>query len=355
MEQTKLKLVLLFGGTSPEHDVSCNSAASVLRNIDMTKYEIYALGITREGKWMLTNASPDEIADHRWEKKLGNKEATICPDRRVHGIRLKKGQEIRVDVVFDIIHGQFGEDGTMQGLLDIAGLPYVGAGTLASACCMDKEVTRDVARRLGIKFAACYTTDRFGFSQAPEKELAAIEEFFGGKYPLFVKPASDGSSVGISKVRNQMELFEGIKLAATEDFKILIEEAIVGRELEVAVLGNRTPHASPVGEILTANEFYDYDAKYSNPASKTRVADDLPEGKEKEIQDDAVEIFKILGCRGLARADFFLSKDNEVVFSEINTLPGFTNISLYPKLWEAAGIEYRDLIDKLIEFAMEEI
>jgi D-alanine--D-alanine ligase len=355
MENTKLKVVVLFGGTSPEYEVSCNSAASILRNIDQEKYEIYALGITRQGKWMLTHASPDEIADTSWENHSGNKDASICPDRRVHGIRLRD-KDIRVDTVFNIIHGQFGEDGTMQGLLDVAGIPYVGAGTLASAACMDKEVTRAIVReKIGtIKMAKYYSTDRVTFSHSPEDELKNIEEYFGGEYPLFVKPASDGSSVGISKVKNQMELFEGIKLAATEDFKILIEETIVGREIEVAVLGNRTPHASPVGEILSANEFYDYEAKYSNPLSKTRIVDDLPEEKIREIQNDAVEIFKAMGCEGLSRADFFLSTEDEVVFNEINTLPGFTSISLYPKLWGAAGIEYGELIDKLIELSMEE-
>lgn len=355
MQNTKLKLAVLFGGVSPEYEVSCNSAASILRNIDYSKYELYVLGITKQGRWMLTHATPDEIADTSWEMRADNKEASICPDRTVHGIRTKD-KDIAIDLVFNIIHGQNGEDGTMQGLLDIAGLKYVGPGTCSSAVCMDKEFTKLIVKQKvpNVKMARHYCTDRYTFSHAPEEEIANIEEFFGKQYPLFVKPACDGSSVGVSKVKDQIDLFEALKLAASEDFKILIEECVVGREMEIAVLGNLEPRATVPGEILSANEFYDYEAKYTNPETKTRVVDDLPEEKVKEIQDIAVAIYKALGCRGLSRVDFFLKENGDISFTEINTLPGFTKISLYPQLWESSGIPYTELIDKLIEYAMEE-
>jgi len=349
----KIKLLVIFGGISSEHEVSCDSAASIIKRLDREKYDIYKIGITKGGRWILTDAETEKIADGTWENRISNRMAAVSPDRTLHGIRTLNGEEIHIDCVFPVLHGRFGEDGTMQGLLELAGIPYVGPGVLSSSCCMDKAVTKDLISREGFLQPRYYVTDRYEFSSDPEGILANIEKKIG-EYPFFVKPANGGSSVGISKVKNQIGLFEGITAAAAEDHKIIIEEAISGRELEVAVLGNRDPKASAVGEILPANEFYDYEAKYINKKSRTRIATDLGSQTEEEIRSEAVSVYKTMNCRGMARVDFFLDEKNQIIFNEINTIPGFTNISMYPKLWEACGLSYEKLIDRLIELAMEE-
>lgn len=243
----------------------------------------------------------------------------------------------------------------MQGLLELAQIPFVGPATTASAASMDKGITKLMVQPTGVKQADFYITDRHTFASNPEDILKEAEEYFGGRYPLFIKPANAGSSVGISKAHNMRELFDAIRIAAEEDEKILIEETITGREIEVAVLGNLHPKASKVGEILAANEFYDYEAKYINTASETRILDDIPQEKIDEVRQAAITVYKTMGCRGLARVDFFLTESGEVVFNEINTLPGFTSISMYPKLWEATGLPYSELLDTLIKLAMDEI
>lgn len=349
----KIKLLILFGGTSSEHEISRKSTASVLRNLDKSKYEIYCVGITKEGKWILTEAPTEKIEDGSWEKKVGNKEVSISPSREVHGIRYLRGKEVRIDCAFPILHGKYGEDGTVQGILEIAGIPYVGSGVLASAACMDKAVTKIIAKDAGILQAGYHETNLNRFSSDPTEEIKEIDRKFKGKFPLFVKPANAGSSVGVSKVHNEGELAGGLEAAFAEDKKAIIEEAIIGRELEVAVLGNNSPQASPVGEIISAGEFYDYKSKYEDVKSETRIPDDLPEKAVEELRATAVKVFRIMGCRGFARVDFFYSDKGEVIFNEINTIPGFTAISMYPKLWEAAGLSYRELIDKLIELALE--
>jgi D-alanine-D-alanine ligase len=356
--QKKLELLIIFGGMSSEHEVSCLSAASILHHINRDIYSIHTLGITKKGRWILTEATPERIADGSWENKIGNRGGILSPDRSFSGIRTLLGDEIPIDCVFPVLHGKYGEDGTIQGLFDLLGIPYVGSGVLASSTCMDKAVTKSVVAnivgKLGIRQANYATTDRFRFASGPTETVRMVTETFQNTFPLFVKPANAGSSVGISKVRDAIQLFDGIRKAAEEDHKIIVEEAIIGRELEVAVLGNRKPQASKVGEIIASNEFYDYEAKYINELSRTEIVTDLSESKLAEIQRAAVEIYEVMGCRGLARVDFFLEEDGTVVFNEINTLPGFTKISMYPKLWEASGIEYSDLIDRLIELAMEE-
>lgn len=354
MKKKKLNVLILFGGTSPEHEVSRNSAASVIENIDYDRYEVANIGITKEGKWFLTEATPEEMRDGRWEQLLTNKEAVLSPDRTVHGIQYE-GNSQYVDVVFPVFHGECGEDGTIQGLLTIAGIPFVGSGVASSACSMDKTLTKIIVEKTGIRQAKAFDTDRIRFSQSPLDTVANIEDLFDNEYPLFVKPAGTGSSVGISKVKDRKELFEGITYALEKDFKVLIEETILGREFEVAVLGNRDPNASPVGEVISGNEFYDYEAKYSTTRSKTRIVDDVPKDKLDEFRDAAVKIYKAMGCRGLARVDFFMTENRELVFNELNTIPGFTPTSMYPKMWQAAGVEYSELITKLLELAMEEI
>lgn len=353
------KILVLFGGASSEHEVSRLSAASVLRHLDKDKYEIYKVGITKDGEWFLTDSTEDQIEDGSWEENPENQKAVLPPDAAVQGLIVfkpgKTYETIKLDAVFPVLHGKNGEDGTLQGLLDLARIPYVGAGTTASAASMDKAITKLMIRHTGVQQADFYLTDRYSFASDPEGILKEAEDHFHGQYPLFVKPANAGSSVGISKAKSSRELFHAIRTAAEEDHKILIEKAITGREIEVAVLGNRHPRASLIGEILAAAEFYDYEAKYLSNQSKTRVVDDLSKEKEEEIQNAAITVYKTMDCRGLARVDFFLSEDDQVIFNEINTLPGFTSISMYPKLWEATDLPYSELLDTLIALAMDEI
>lgn len=354
MNKGRPVLLILFGGVSPEHDISCRSAASVLRALDPEKYDLIKLGITREGKWIMTNADPLRIETGTWSAGLGCKPAVISPDRSVHGLKVGRGKEIYIDCVFPVLHGEGGEDGSIQGLLSLAGIPFVGPGVAASACSMDKGIAKALVAHTGIHQARYCETNRYAFASNPTGELKKVAMTFHGIYPLFVKPACTGSSVGISKVESDKELFEGIKKAAELDHKILIEQAISGRELEVGVLGNRHPKTSPIGEIKPDAEYYDYHSKYESEVIQTSVVTDLPPTKECEVQDAAVTIYRVLGCRGLARVDFFLTEDGSVVFNEINTMPGFTDISMYPKLWEAAGLEYSELLDRLIGCALED-
>ena len=347
-QNNRKKLMLLFGGVSSEHEVSRTSAASVLGHIDEDKYEVIKVGITKEGRWMRTQAGPEAIADGSWENLEGNDDVYLLPGGGFAGLD--------VDVVFPLLHGRNGEDGRMQGFLAIAGIPFVGSDSTSSAACMDKAITKAMVDQAGpCEQALCCIVHK-GCDM--DEAAVVIGDFFDGRFPLFVKPANAGSSVGITKVRTLKELPQALQVAFAEDDKAVVEETIVGRELEVAVLGNDDPQASCIGEVISANEFYDYTAKYDNIGSVTSIVTDLPESKEEEIRQAAVDIFQIMGCKGLARVDFFLEKgpsgtydDGKLVFNEINTMPGFTKISMYPQLWEASGIGYGELIDKLIELA----
>lgn len=354
----KLSLLVLFGGASSEHEVSCASAESVLNNIDGKKYHIYTVGITKEGNWFLTGSPAVKIGDGSWIYDEGNKRAAISLNMDDRGIMAEEKDgsftKINIDVVFPVLHGKNGEDGTIQGLLQIAGLPFVGADTTASAASMDKAITKSVIEQAGsVNQANSLILHKKTYDSNAEGELIAIREYFDDEFPLFVKPANAGSSVGISKVKEKEDLPAALELAFKEDDKLVIEEAITGREIEVAVLGNENPKASCIGEIFAANEFYDYNAKYENEASRTEIVRDLDSEKEKEIRDTAVRVYELMGCRGLSRVDFFLKESGKVIFNEINTLPGFTNISMYPKLWEESGVPYSQLIDELIELAYE--
>lgn len=350
----KIRLLILFGGISNEHEVSRLSTASILREIDQERYEITKVGITKEGRWYMTQASPEAVSDGSWEKEESNVPVTISLGTDTKGLLTYDGKEIPQDVVFPVMHGRNAEDGRMQGLLEIAGLPYVGPGVLASATGMDKMTGKIIAGDIGVRQADWYPIDTYQFVRNPLGEIDNIEKYFSGGYPLFIKPANSGSSVGITKAHDRKELFDGIKAAAEIDHRILVEEAITGREIEVAVLGNREPKASRIGEIFSANEMYDYEAKYHNSESRTRIIDDLPEETERQIRETAVEIYRAFDCRGLSRVDFFYTEDGELVFNEINTLPGFTSISMYPQLWNDMGVGYSELIDRLIDLAMEE-
>ena len=347
--ETKKKVALLFGGQSSEHEVSCVSGATVARNIDREKYDLLLIGITKEGRWLHVD-STDQIASGEWRR--GRRGAALLPDAALKSVLLSDGEKFslaRVDVLFPVLHGLYGEDGCPQGIAELAQIPYVGCDVLSSAATMDKATTKAVLARCCIpqaRYAAFRREeldDMGGVVRRVESELS---------YPVFVKPSNAGSSCGVSKAGSRAQLVEALKLAAAQDCKVIAEETIVGRELECALLGGWDAEASGVGEILAGAEFYDYDAKYRSSASRTVVDPPLPPGKREEIRAMAKKIFRALDCRGLSRADFFLEKDTDrVVFNEINTIPGFTAISMYPKLWEAAGVPLPELVEKLIESA----
>lgn len=341
---------VLFGGQSSEHEVSCISAATIISNIDRDLYDVILIGITKEGKWLLTN-SVEDIQSGAWKK--GKVQAVLSPDAADKGLLIIEGGRVtkkKLDVVFPALHGLYGEDGTVQGILELAKIPYVGCGVLASSIAMDKLYAKIVVDTLGIRQAAYVPVMKQELTRM-EETVAKIEDRLS--YPVFIKPSNAGSSCGVSKAYNQEELIDGLMLAAEHDRKILVEETIIGREIECAVLGGADSRASGVGEVLPAADFYDYEAKYHNAESKTVISPELPEGKEEEIRQAAVTIFRALDGYGLSRVDFFLTKDtNEVVFNEMNTLPGFTAISMYPMLWEAKGISKQTLVEKLLQSAM---
>lgn len=348
----KKTVAVLFGGQSSEHSVSLISATTIISNMDSEKYFIIPVGITKEGKWLIYNGPVENIKNGDWEKY--GTPAVLSPDAGMKGIIKIVGDKakiIPVDVVFPVLHGAWGEDGTIQGLLELAKIPYVGCGVLASSVSMDKVYTKIICKDAGIP-QANYT---WVFASDIEKEdtLKGIEKEIG--YPLFIKPSNAGSSVGISKATNREELLKGLKEAARYDRKIVIEEFVNGRELECAVLGNEDIKVTRVGEILSAAdaEFYDFDAKYNNPDSKTVIPAPIPAEKEEEIRSLAKRVFKAVDGSGISRIDFFMDRESgKIIFNELNTLPGFTSISMYPMLWEEAGLPKKELIDELIELAL---
>jgi len=347
---SKKTIAVFFGGQSSEHEVSCKSVQNIAGNIDTDKYDILLIGITKEGHWILTQ-SLDAIANDTWrDGKVG---AVLSPDASEKCIILSTGEHIKVDVAFPALHGTNGEDGTIQGLFELAKIPYVGCGVLASAVGMDKLYTKIVVDSLGtVKQAEYELVIAAKLSTKMDEYVRRIEAHFD--YPVFIKPSCGGSSCGVSRADNAEELKAGLYEAAKFDRKILVEEMIVGHEVECAVLGRTDDvKASGVGEILAAAEFYDYDAKYNNPQSQTVTDPKLPEGVAETIRKNAVDIFKVLDGYGYARVDFFAKEDGTVIFNEINTLPGFTAISMYPMLWEARGIPKKELVNKLIDLAFE--
>lgn len=350
----KMRVALLFGGVSSEHEVSRVSAGTVRTNLDPDKYEIYPVGITKDGRWLLTHADTAQMADGSWERLPDNRKCLISPDRSDHGLLVFAGDGFRllsVDVVFPVLHGKNGEDGTLQGLLELAGLPYVGCGVLSSAACMDKSVTNTLFDAAGIphcKWDWCHRQDTADFYRLEKRLLNRLS------YPIFVKPASAGSSVGISKAHNQEELKEAIQVALAEDDKVVFEEFVDGQEVECATMGNLDAHATLPGEILAGAEFYTYDDKYKNGVSRTIYPANLPEEKLHEVRNWAEKAYLALGCTGLARCDFFVERGTgRVLINEINTMPGFTSISMYPQLMEASGLPLPQLLDKLVALAME--
>ncbi|MDO4938588.1 MAG: D-alanine--D-alanine ligase family protein [Lachnospiraceae bacterium] len=348
----KKNLLVLFGGQSSEHDVSCMSVQNVVRCIDDSKYEIILVGITKEGHWVKCE-SLEDIASGEWRR--GTVSAIVSPDATEKAVYFSDGNSIKIDVAFPVLHGNYGEDGTVQGLFELAGIPYVGCGGLSSAVTMDKYYTKLIVNAIGtIRQADYELVLSRKLDRKMDEYMDIIEKRFG--YPVFVKPSVGGSSCGVSRANNREELEAGLKEAAKYDRKILVEEMIFGREIECAVLGGGDDiKASGVGEILAAAEFYDYDAKYNNPQSQTVIDPDIPAAAVEEIRGDAVNIFKSVDGHGLSRVDFFVKDDGTVIFNEINTIPGFTAISMYPMLWEAQGISKKDLVQRLIDLAYERV
>jgi D-alanine-D-alanine ligase len=350
-EKKRLRVGILFGGRSGEHEVSLASAASVIRGLDPDKYEAVPIGITKEGHWLIGAGAQKMLPEvlkggQRVMMTADPTDAALMPlDRSGGGTRL--------DVVFPVMHGTYGEDGTIQGLLDLAGLPFVGAGVLGSAIAMDKDVTKRLLQAAKIPVVPWVAVLRTEWEKNPAGVEQAVESEF--QYPVFVKPATLGSSVGMTKVHSREEFAPALNLAAEFAQKILVERAMVAREIEVSVLGNTDPKASVPGEIVPHHEFYDYAAKYLEEGTQLLIPAKLTRMQVKKFQKLAVEAFRALELSGMARVDFFLEKEGEKIYlNEVNTIPGFTSISMYPKLWEASGIPFRDLIDKLIELALEQ-
>jgi D-alanine-D-alanine ligase len=347
----RLRIGILFGGRSGEHEVSLASAASVIRGLDPDKYEPLPIGITKEGHWLIGAGAQKMLP----EVLRGGQRVMMTADPSDAAlVRLDgSGGGQRVDVVFPVMHGTFGEDGTIQGLLDLAGLPFVGAGVLGSAIGMDKDVSKRLMQVAKIPVVPWIAVQRADWERNPKEIRTAIEKKF--KYPVFVKPATLGSSVGMTKVHSRAELAPALNLAAEFAMKILIERCVVAREIEVSVLGNHDPKASVPGEIVPHREFYDYAAKYLEEGTQLLIPAKLKPAQAKKIQKYAVDAFRALELSGMARVDFFLEKKGgKIYLNEVNTIPGFTSISMYPKLWEASGIPFRELIDKLIALALEQ-
>ena len=351
----KLNVCVLFGGISPEHAVSLRSAESVLNNLDGEKYNIFPVGITRQGQWLLFGSDNYSLLPGgAWEDCPDNCRAVISPVRGEGLLVVREDglQQEKIDVVFPVLHGENGEDGAMQGLLQLAGIPYVGPHVSASAVAMDKTLTKLVVDQAGLPQAAWMLVRRNELSHHAEQILDQLEEKF--TYPMYVKPAGTGSSVGVSKAADRQALLDALVAAAKYDEKVLVEEFIHGREVEVAVMGNDSPMASICGEIDSGAEFYDYAAKYITDTSVAYIPARIDEDVAEVVRDAAVKIYSAIGCQGLSRVDFFVTYEgSRVVFNEINTLPGFTSISMYPKLFEASGIPYSELLDKLLQLAME--
>ena len=355
----KLRIAVVFGGRSGEHEVSLMSARSVLSALDPGKYEITQIGITKEGIWL----AGDNVLEAMQAGKLsdGNqKQVVILPAQahnqlweiRSHGSSMELNPLSKMDVIFPVLHGTFGEDGTLQGLLELADLAYVGAGVTGSSVGMDKGVFKDVMRSMGIPTAASVIVLRSEVEKNLDGVIQRVETV--GHYPLFVKPANLGSSVGITKCNNQADLGEGLLEAATYDRRILVEQGIDAREIEVSVLGNDEPQASVPGEVLPSREFYSYESKYLDGTTELVIPAPLPPETADEIRRMAVLAFKAVDCAGMARVDFFVEKGTgRIYLNEINTIPGFTSISMYPKLWEASGLPYSKLVDQLVDLALE--
>lgn len=350
-------ICVLFGGVSPEHDISLRSAEAVLRNMKTKDRRILPIGITKEGQWLLYGGNDyAEIGAGTWSTHPNNRTAFLSPVRDMGLCCLNSDgsyETIAVDVVFPVLHGENGEDGTIQGLFALAGIPYAGCGVLASAASMDKSATKLMAATTGVKQADWLVLMRRDFRKDATAMCEAVLAQLA--FPVFIKPCSTGSSVGVSKAKNNEELLAALEHAFRYDEKVLAEAFINGKEVEVAVLGNHAPIAATPGEIDAGAEFYDFETKYVTTTSTPYIPARVPEETLRAVQNWAVCIYRALGCRGLSRVDFFVTRDTgEIVFNEINTLPGFTSISMYPKMFAADGIDFSTLIERVIALALED-
>lgn len=348
--------LILFGGVSSEHDVSVVSAKSVIENIPTDKYNVIMVGISKDGRWFRYDGDVANLPEDKWLDDAEHlTKAVVSPDRTDHGLLVFEDdgvKTVRIDVAFPVLHGRNGEDGTIQGFLQVAGIPYVGCDMLASACCMDKVMTNTLADAAGIPQAKWLGLSSYDYRKAPEEYINKAADYLG--FPIFVKPANAGSSVGVSKATDKESLAVAIEKAFKEDSKLVLEEGIDGVEVECAVMGNEEPIASVCGEVVSCNDFYDFEAKYINPASELHIPARLSDVKHEEVRAAARNAYKALGCSGLTRVDFFVRKsDGLVMLNEPNTIPGFTSISMYPKMFAASGIPYAELIDRLFNLALE--
>jgi D-alanine-D-alanine ligase len=353
-QASKIKIVVIFGGRSGEHAVSLQSARFVLRQLDPAKYKITEVGITREGEWL---TGPDALQAFLDGKESALNRAVILPLPGASGLyALDDGDRLslltEVDVVFPVLHGTFGEDGTLQGLLEMAVLAYVGPGVTGSAAGMDKAIFADLMQANRIPIVDTVLVLRSELESDMQASLDRVEKL--GTYPYFVKPCNLGSSVGISKVKGRSDLLEGLMEGAAYDRRVIVQKGHNVREIEVSVMGNDQPQASVCGEVLPGEEFYSYDAKYHDDSSRTVIPADIPEETADQIRDLAVRAYKACDLAGLARVDFFIDRDTgEIFINELNTIPGFTEISMYPMLWKASGVGNRELVDKLVGYALE--
>ncbi len=352
---SKIRVAVIFGGKSNEHDVSVVSAAHIIKSIPKDKYDIVCIGITKKGHWLKYIGDVEDILNGKWEKHPDNVPCILSPDPVDKGFVAigadGECRHVKIDVIFPVLHGKNGEDGTIQGIFEMAEIPFVGCDLISSANCMDKDITHTILEAHGIRTAKWVSMILSEMPNLDEK-CSEMEEKL--TYPMFVKPANCGSSVGVSKVRNLEELKTGIKSAFTHDKKVVVEEGIDGMECECAVMGNDEPFASTIGEVCSANgELYDYDAKYNNAESKTVIPARMSDENIEQIRKTAVAGYKAMGCSGLARVDFFLCKDGSIILNEINTLPGHTPISMYPQLMQYGGMSPEEQEDRLIRLALE--
>lgn len=349
MFMKKKTIAVLFGGASTEHEVSLVSATTIIRNLDHDKYQVEMVGITKSGRFLHYTGDIAKIKTGEWEQDAVQDCTFSCNQAQKGLLLLQDGAYtlLPVDCVIPVLHGKNGEDGTVQGLLQLAGIPYVGCDAISSANCMDKEMTHIILEHAGIQMAKWMAVRA---DEEREETYIALEETLG--YPMFVKPANAGSSIGVSKARNRDELKEALAVGFHEDKKVIVEETIIGQEVECAVLGNLDAKPSIPGEIASANaEVYDYESKYVNPQSLLYIPARISEPVMETLRQEAVKAYHAIGCEGLSRVDFFVTADGKILLNEINTFPGFTSISMYPKLWEHTGIPIQELIEKLIDYA----
>ncbi len=348
----KINLLVLFGGESNEYKVSLLSVSNVLDNIDSARYNIIKVGITQQGEWLLTDANSSEIKQDTWQKNKSNKGVTVNLSREYNGLLASDDKKILVDCALIIMHGKKVEDGCLQGLLEMAHIPYTGCDLLSSAVGMDKLMSKLIIDTIDVKQAKYASTDKVLFEKNAGTEVNRIASFFGNKYPLFVKPANSGSSIGVNKVYNEEELNRAILEALNIDSKILIEETIKGAEIEVALLGNDEPIVSKIAKVISDNEdFYDYESKYISSNTNAVIMSDLDPKIEVYIQEISKKIYKAFNCSGISRIDYFLTENNELVFNEINTMPALGSRSIYIRLLNEMGITASEIIDMLVESA----